>query len=209
LALLSFATTVFLALLAIMNPLANVPIFLALTDGMDAKEQKQTARRAVMYAFFLGMVFVLLGHVILNMMGISLNAFRIAGGIILFMIAYGLLQGHLSSVHHAPDEANAPSHEADDVAVVPLAMPILTGPGTIATLMTLPSKQPATMLGLVTVLFVFLVLLSITYFLFAESQRVVKYVSPSMIRLITRLMGLLLTVLAVQMVVEGIQGFFK
>ncbi|WP_342775522.1 MarC family protein [Shewanella atlantica] len=137
--------TVFMGFFAIMNPIANVPIFLGLTSQEDEQTTKAIAFRALLLAFIIITVFALMGQFIFTLFGISLSAFRITGGFLVFLIGFHMLQGNNSSVHH-PDSAQIEEIKAKNndtqreaalsIAVSPLALPILAGPGTIATAMS-------------------------------------------------------------------------
>lgn len=199
--LLTQIAAVFFGLLAIMNPVANMPVFLGLTEDVSPSGKKQVARRAVGLAFLIVLVSCLLGQLIFTAFGITLSAFRITGGILVFAIGYQMLQGEHSSVHHPTPEDNA-RRLADerDVAVSPLAIPILAGPGTIATAMNF--SAPGAVATAVT-LACFAVLCLITYICFLFSQRLTDYLGHSALKVITRLMGLILAVIGTQMFIDG------
>jgi len=204
---LSFALKVFLALFAVMNPFPNVTFFLTLTENLDDAARKAIARRAVVAAAFLGLPFVVFGAGILAVLGISLDAFRVTGGIVLFTIAYSLLKGSSSPVHTPHGVEHEEVVGQDDVALVPLAVPLLTGPGTMTTL-TVYSGTPWSMWDhKVLVAAAFLLVLALTYVFFREAERLQAALSPSVFRLVARIMGLILAALAVQMAGEGVRGF--
>src|SRR5210317_1715980 len=128
--------TVFMGFFAIMNPIANIPVFLGLTSDDDQQTTKAVAFQSLMLAFTIVAVFSLAGKVILDLFGITLPAFRITGGLLVFLIGFHMLQGNQSSVHQLNEEDTKKSRDAAlSVAVSPLAIPILAGPGTIATAM--------------------------------------------------------------------------
>ena len=135
------AATVFMGFFAIMNPIANTPIFLGLTDGYDRQTTKAVALRALALSFLIILVFCLAGKLFFHLFGISLSAFRITGGILVFLIGYQMLQGQQSSMHsHSDEERGSINKAALDIAVSPLSLPILAGPGTIATAMNYSAK---------------------------------------------------------------------
>ncbi|HSN64083.1 MAG TPA: MarC family protein, partial [Azonexus sp.] len=132
--IVGYALSVFFGFFAIMNPIANTPIFLGLTANDTPDERKRVARKALMLAFGLVVVFALLGKLIFSLFGITLPAFQITGGVLVALIGYEMLKGE-QSVAHQPC-ANGPKSSMKatlSIAVTPLAMPILAGPGTIAT----------------------------------------------------------------------------
>lgn len=203
-----FEISALASIFAIMNPIANVPIFMALTGDQSQAEQRSLARRSTLIAFFIVLFFAVLGQAILKILGITLDAFRIAGGILLFFIAFNLLQGKSSHVHHPSPDEHAESMEKDDVAIVPLATPILAGPGTITTVMALSGGYSAVFTGTLLVMLAFAIVLLITFLLFYHAPWVQQHLPQTTINLVTRMMGLLLTVIAVQMASTGIIGLF-
>ncbi|MHB1654172.1 MAG: MarC family protein [Desulfitobacteriaceae bacterium] len=203
-----FEISVLASIFAIMNPIANVPIFLALTADQSKAEQRSLARRSTLVAFFIVLFFAVLGQAILKILGITLDAFRVAGGILLFFIAFNLLQGKSSHVHHPNPDEHAESMEKDDIAIVPLATPILAGPGTITTVMALASSYSSLLTGTLLVMSAFTLVLLATFILFYHASRVQEHLPQTTINLITRMMGLLLTVIAVQMASRGLTGLF-
>lgn len=196
------------SIFAIMNPIANVPIFLALTGDQSQAIQRNLARRSTLTAFFIVLFFAVLGQAILKILGITMDAFRVAGGILLFFIAFNLLQGKSSQVHHPSPDEHVESVAKDDVAIVPLATPILAGPGTITTVMALPSDYSSVLTGTLLVMLAFSLVLVATFLLFYHAGWVQQHLPQTTINLITRMMGLLLSVVAVQMAATGVLGLF-
>lgn len=200
--------TVFMSFFAIMNPIANVPIFLGLTDDDDQQTAKAVAFRSLILAFAIIAAFSVAGKVIFELFGISLPAFRITGGLLVGLIGFHMLQGNHSSVHHLGKEDNQKCREAAlSVAVSPLATPILAGPGTIATAMNFSAQGGLG--GMAVTIATFAVLCVITYLFFVFGKRFVAFIGPGALGVITRMMGLILAVIGVQMVIEGLLGAFK
>ncbi len=192
------AVTVFLGFFAIMNPVANTAVFVGLTGQESAASQKRIAFRALIITFCIILVFAILGKTIFTLFGITLPALRITGGILVFLIGYQMLHGESASMH-SPAES-----DATDIAISPLAVPILAGPGTIATAMNY-SAAGGWMEIIVTVS-TFGVLCLITYVFFVFGQRLVNIIGTSGIAIVTRLMGLILAVIGTQMLIEGVAG---
>lgn len=192
---------------AVMNPIGNVPIFLSLTDGYEEAERRNTALRSVAISFILLTIFLILGHYIFNLFGITISAFRVAGGILIFGIAYKLLHGSPSHMHKLHDDEHKESIEKEDISVTPLAIPIIAGPGTIATVMTLAAGGRMWMSS-VDVLVSFTLVLGITYFVFRFSSWISSKMGKTEMNIVTRLMGLILAIISVQMVAEGLLGLF-
>ena len=202
------AAAVFMGFFAIMNPIANIPIFLGLTNDADKKTTKAIASKSLILAFVIITIFSIAGNIIFELFGLTLPAFRITGGLLVFLIGFHMLQGKNSNVHHPKEEDVQNSREAAlDVAVSPLAMPILAGPGTIATAMSFSADGNLTTVAITITMFA--VLCVITYVLFLIGEKFVTYIGASALGVITRMMGLILAVIGTQMVIEGVHGAFK
>ena len=197
--------TVFMGFFAIMNPIANTPIFLGLTADDNANIRKRVARKALLTAFLLIALFAMMGKLIFSLFGITLPAFQIMGGILVALIGYQMLHGRQSAVHQSSDEDQQASVDAAlGVAITPLALPILAGPGTIATAMNFAATGGfmETTMTIAT----FAVLCLITYIFFIYGERLVHYLGSAGLNVITRIMGLILAVMGVQMLIEGVAG---
>jgi multiple antibiotic resistance protein len=200
--------TVFMGFFAIMNPIANVPIFLGLTADDDPQTTRAVALRSLLLAFLIIAVFSVAGKLIFEIFGITLSSFRITGGLLVSLIGFHMLQGSQSSVHHLDEGDRKKCREAAlDIAVTPLAMPILAGPGTIATAMNFSAEGGIT--AMVVTIASFAVLCLITYLFFVFGEKFVTFIGPGALGVITRLMGLILAVIGIQMLVEGLNGAFK
>jgi len=198
-------TTVFASFFAIMNPIANAALFVGLTEGLDSAVRRGIALRAVLLAFAIVSLFAVLGREIFTVFGITLPAFRIAGGILVALVGYHLLQGQESSVHTPTAEDNAQSRDAAlGIAITPLALPILAGPGTIATAMNFTAD--ATLAELVRTMAALFLVCALTWVAFAFSTSLVRFLGQNAIKVVTRLMGLILAVIGVQMLIAGIGG---
>ena len=205
-----FCGTVFMGFFAIMNPIANTPIFLGLTQGMQKKERQNVAFKSVLYAFIIVLVFCLSGHIIFKLFGITLPAFQIGGGILLFMVGYELLHARQSLIHHPRqkndnEDSDSNSDQGSNIAVSPLAIPILAGPGTISTAMNFVGAN-ITVTTSIIVIVLFAVMCLITYLMFITGDRFLSLLGKGGVNVITRIMGLILTIIAVQMVIVGING---
>ncbi len=199
------AATVFMGFFAIMNPIANVPIFLGLTGDDDAQTTAAVALRSLLLAFLIVALFSLAGKLIFELFGLTMPALRITGGLLVFLIGFHMLQGNHSSVQHPSEEDSQKSREAAlGIAVSPLAMPILAGPGTIATAMNFSAGSG--LMGVVVTIAMFAVLCAITYVLFIYGEKFVTYIGASALGVITRMMGLIIAVIGAQMVIDGVRG---
>jgi len=202
---ITHAFSVFMGFFAIMNPVANTPVFLGLTSDDDPDARKKIAAKALILSFVIIVIFAAAGKLIFELFGITLSAFRIMGGILVAIVGYHMLQGgEHSSVQHPSDEDNQKTLDAKmEVAISPLAMPILAGPGTIATAMNFAAGGVSEFTVTVGA---FLVLCIVSYLFFISGERFVKYLGHNGIKVITRLMGLILAVIGVQMLIQGIGG---
>lgn len=205
-AFVGHALSVFMGFFAIMNPIANTPVFLGLTAEDDVETRRKVAIKALIVSFAIILVFSAAGKLIFGLFGITLPAFRIMGGILVALVGYHMLQGgEHSSIQHPSEEDARKSLEAElEIAITPLAMPILAGPGTIATAMNFASTGGITEF-LVTV-GAFFVLCIISYVFFVSGERFVRYIGDNGIKVVTRLMGLILAVIGVQMLIDGVGG---
>jgi multiple antibiotic resistance protein len=205
-AFISHSFSVFMGFFAIMNPIANTPVFLGLTADDDSVARRKIAAKALLLAFIIIVIFSAAGKLIFELFGITLSAFRIMGGILVGLVGYRMLQGgEHSPVQHPSQEDKQKSLDAElEVAITPLAVPILAGPGTIATAMNFASAGGVS--EIIVTLGAFLVLCVISYVLFVSGERFVKYIGDNGIKVITRMMGLILAVIGVQMLIQGIGG---
>ncbi len=197
--------TVFMAFFAIMNPVANASLFVGLTQDSDSTARRMIALRSVVVAFIIVSVFAIGGREIFSIFGITLPAFRIAGGLMIGAIGYHMLQGEQSTIHTPSDDDNEKSSDAAlDMAITPLGIPILAGPGTIATAMNFAAES--TFEEVVRVLTAFGLMCVITFLAFVGGQWFAKVLGQNGIKVVSRLMGLILAVVGVQMLIEGVRG---
>jgi len=188
--------TVFLGFFAIMNPIANTAAFAGLVGDKDRAEQVKIASKALIITFFVILVFSILGKTIFHMFGITLPALRITGGILVFVVGYQMLNGGGSKMH------SADSSSGSDIAVSPLAVPLLAGPGTIATAMNYSASGG--LMGITVTVSMFAVLCLITFVCFIFSSKILAVIGKSGLSIVTRLMGLILAVIGMQMLITGI-----
>jgi len=201
------ALTVFMGFFAIMNPIANTPVFLGLTAEDTPEMRRRVAAKSLVITFILITTFTLLGKLIFSLFGITLPAFQVTGGILVFMIGLQMLHGEPSKVHNpaAPD-SNSKQGELS-VAVTPLAIPILGGPGTIAAAMNFSSAGELSIMAIT--IGAFALLCVITYIFFVSGERLVRILGDEGLSVITRLMGLILAVIGTQMFITGVFGAIK
>ncbi len=198
----------FFGFFAIMNPFANTPIFVGLVGNFDEPQKRAVARRSVLTAFVVVAVFCVAGKFIFEIFGLTLPAFRITGGILIFWVGFELLQGRFSKMQTPSAEDRDPSRDSViRVALTPLAIPILAGPGTIATAMNFASG--GSILPVVTTAAIFGVMCLITYLFFVYGRKFIEFLGAGIVKIISRLMGLILAVIGTEMVILGVQGAFE
>lgn len=200
--LLVFSISVFTGFFAIMNPLANTPIFIALTDGMDGKEKKTVAIKSTVIAFIIVASFVIMGKYIFELFGITVPAFKITGGILLFYVGFEMLMSTRSKIHSVDNK-----EQSTGIAVSPLAIPILAGPGTIVTAMN--NVNNTDFLHIWIVISIFAVMIFLTFLAFKYSERIVYRLGDNMIKVIGKIMGLILSIMGTDMVIVGIKYAFN
>jgi multiple antibiotic resistance protein len=199
--LVQFGLVTLTSVLFIVDPIAVVPTYLVITQGHSSEQRAVTARRACIAAALILIAFALFGTLIFQIFGITIEAFRIAGGLILWVVAMEMLHGERKTQESR--EEISEGRVKEDVAVTPLAMPMLAGPGAISTIIvlagqarTVPQKVMVHMSIIVTMLVSLLVL--------RVGERVVLRMGQTGIRVMTRIMGLLLAAIAVQFVITGV-----
>jgi multiple antibiotic resistance protein len=199
--LLKFGLLCFTSLLSIINPLSAAPMYLAITDGYSREQRRSTLRAGIVTAFVILVVFALLGGAIFQLYGITIDAFRIAGGFIFFGIGMDMLQAKRSP-GKATEEEEQEGRVRENVGVTPLGIPMITGPGAITTVMVLMTQAgSARRAGLVFAAVV--VVLAITWAVLAAAPKLVRFFGQTGLNVMTRVMGLLVTVIAVQFIIDG------
>jgi multiple antibiotic resistance protein len=189
------------AVFFVVDPVGVVPIFLAITAGDSETKMRRTALRACLVAGGLLLFFAIFGGVIFQVFGVSLAAFRVAGGILLLITSLDMLRARPSETRTSRTEEQE-GVEKEDVALVPLAMPLLAGPGAIASAMVLMSKGE-TLLMAVPVLAAIVLTFVAAYFILRASHLVQRVLKQSGVAILERVMGLILAAIAVQFMADG------
>jgi len=185
----------------LVDPFAALPTFLAVTAGSDADRRKRIARKASLTALIFLSAFAVAGQYIFKMFGITLPAFEIAGGVILLLIGLDMLEAKRSATQEASGDTEAAASK-EDAGIVPLGIPMLAGPGAIASVMVLVG-QAQTRWQMAAILGSIFITAAICYFVLGNSDRVARALGETGIRILVRIMGLLLVALAVQYFVNG------
>lgn len=201
--LLEYALLATTSLLVIMDPVASVPAFLAMTPYDSTRNRVRMARLACFVAAGVLMTFVVVGEGLFRLLGITLSAFKIAGGIVLLLIAIDMLRAQRSPVQETSEEKEAGAEKAD-IAITPLAVPMLAGPGAISTVILLKS-QARDLAQSVALTFCVCGVCFISYWVLRlAATHGARLFTPIAMKLTTRIMGLLLAALAVQFTLDGI-----
>ena len=199
--LAKFALLCFTSLLSMINPVSAAPMYLALTDGYSPEQRRRTLRAGVTTAFLILAVFALIGGAIFQTFGITIHAFRIAGGFIFFGIGMDMLQAKRSR-GKATEEEEQEARVRENVGVTPLGMPMITGPGAITTVMVLMTQAETPVRGSIVFASV-VVVLALTWATLTAAPRLVRFFGQTGLNVMTRVMGLLVTVIGVQFIVDG------
>ncbi len=199
--ILTFALLSFTSFFTLINPLGTMPIFMTMTADLEHKNRVKTARKAVLVAFLTIIIFALSGQLLFNFFGISVNSFRIVGGVIFFLMGMDMLQARLGKVKVKESEVKK---YVDDISITPLAIPMICGPGAITNSIVL--MEDASHIGMVAVLFasIFVVLL-LTYLILISSSKIIKFLGETGNNVMMRLMGLIVMVIAVEFFFSGLK----
>ena len=200
--LFTYSLTVFTGFFAIMNPIANTPIFVGLVQGENEKAKKAIARNSSITAFIIVVSFIVIGKYIFDLFGITIPAFKITGGILIFIVGYRMLRSEQSKMHNIED-----GNQADAIAVSPLAIPILAGPGTIVTAMNDVAGRDYIHFAITIGIFALMILL--TYWAFLFSDKIIGKLGSNIITVVAKLMGLILAIIGTDMIIGGIKMAFN
>jgi multiple antibiotic resistance protein len=199
---LNVLLTAFVTLFVVIDPIGLMPIFVSLTAGSSAKTRRTIAVRAILIGFGILILFGFFGEAVLGFAGISMPAFRIAGGILLFLTALDMLFERRTK--RREDQASQPDVSQDDPSVFPLATPLIAGPGAIASMILL-TGQAETMLSFAAIFVALAAALSIVWTLFIMGGLLERAWGPTGVNVITRILGMLLAALSIQFILDGLR----
>ena len=195
----------FMAFFAIMNPISNLPAYMALVADDSQKISRKIAFRSLLIAFVIVTVFIFSGDFIFKVFGITIVSFRIAGGILVAVIGYHMINGNHSPSYKGMEQ-QAVNSDPMSIAISPLAMPLFAGPGTITTALSLANgglqKQLITVVA-------FALLCVITYLLLRSAKQIAGFLGENLMKIITKMMGLLLFSIGIQMIIVSVQTLIK
>jgi multiple antibiotic resistance protein len=205
--LLQFALTAYVTLIVVVDPLGVAPMFVGITQGLDSGARRRTLLRAVTIAFAVTLFFLLAGRIMLSYLGVSVHAFAISGGILLFITAMPMLFGQRPRLQ-APEQGTQ-GRSGDDVAVFPLAIPLLAGPGAIASTLVLANEAGADVRRIGVLALTTAAVFVTTWFILGTAGWLMNCLGEDRIHIVTRVLGIVLAALAVQFVLTGIQGYYE
>jgi multiple antibiotic resistance protein len=203
-----FAVTAIVAVFAIVNPIGNIPVFVAITDGYTAEQKRRTIIRTCFVAGSVLFGFGIFGQWIFQVYGITIPAFKIAGGVLLFSIAFSMTRGQVSNTKMNQDE-HAEAVDKEEVGVVPLGIPLFAGPGAITTVMIYISyalAAPDPVFDVISVFIAILITIGISYILLKYADPLFSKMGKSGANAFTRIMGLLLAAMAIEFILSGTFG---
>lgn len=195
-----------IALLAIVDPIAGIPMFLSATAGNSQASRRRTAQVVAITVFCVLGVSALIGTQVLKFFGISIPSFLIGGGILLLLLAISMLQAQDSRIRQTPDEAEEAA-EKDAVAVVPLGIPLLAGPGAISTMIIATHKSPGFLQHLGLLIPAAIIALTV-WGTFAAATRISDRLGKTGMNIITRVMGLIIAAIAIEYIYRGLIELF-
>ena len=202
---LSFALLAFTSFFTLINPLGVIPIFVAMTSGLDEKNRAKTARKASFVALLTIVIFALTGQLLFKFFGISVNSFRMVGGIIFFFMGMDMLQARLSRVELKKSEVKT---YVNDISITPLAIPMICGPGAITNAIVLMEDAAGFDQKVILLIAIFIIML-ITYLGLKYSSKITTFIGETGNNVMMRLMGLIVMVIAVEFFFAGLKPIVK
>ncbi|TXK73878.1 MarC family protein [Mesonia sp. HuA40] len=200
--LLGFGLLAFTSFFTLINPIGTMPVFMSMTSELDAEHRNKTARKATIAAFFTIVAFAFSGQLLFQFFGISVNSFRLVGGVIFFLMGMDMLQARLASVK-VKTKLEKKSY-VEDISITPLAIPMISGPGSItnAIIMMEDAKTIQSKIALIGAIFLVLLL---TYLILLSSSKILKILGNTGKNVLMRLMGLIVMVIAVEFFFSGLK----
>ncbi len=200
--------TAFVSVFSILNPIGAVPTLMALTTGYTKEDRKMVVRRSIIVAGGMIIGFMLVGVYVFDVLGIDIADFEVAGGVLLFKVAFDMLQGRVSNTKLTREEKDE-SMEKESIGVVPIGVPLLAGPGTITTSIIYFNSTGIDLLGRMTVLGAVILVMILAFIVLRLSTVLFGRLGKTGSLIITRIMGLLLAALAVGFMSAGIIGIYR
>lgn len=199
-------TKMLIGLIAIVNPIGAVPIFISLTTGLEDKDRRVIYRTTTYAVFLILMSALVLGETILDFFGITISSFSVAGGILILLMAISMMHARTTDVKRTEEEAEESIHK-NSIAVVPLAIPLLAGPGSISTII-LYAQRDASLLHYLLIALVITLVCVLLYLAFRSIKYISQYLSQTAVNVFARIMGLILAAIAIEIIANGMKGLF-
>ncbi len=203
--LITFGLLCITSFFTLINPLGVMPIFMTMTSELDSQTRTKTAQKATMISFLTIILFAFSGQLLFNFFGISVNSFRIVGGVIFFIMGMDMLQARLGKVNIKQSEVKK---YVNDISVTPLAIPMICGPGALTNAIVLMEDADSLYKKLILVLSVMLVML-LTFLILYSASRIIKFLGETGNNVMMRLMGLIVMVIAVEFFFSGLKPIIK
>ena len=203
---LSALIKITISLFAIVNPIGSVPIFISATDGWSKPDRAKTARTVALTVFIGLMLSAFIGNGVLSFFSISIPSFQVGGGILLMLISISMMHGKQGGTRQTAEEAQTLA-EREVIAIVPLSIPLLAGPGAISS-MILNAQQHPTFWGHVSMVVPVLIISMIIWLVLKLAEAISNQLGTIGISIVTRLMGLILAAMAVEFIAHGLTGLF-
>lgn len=195
-----------IALFAIVNPIGSVPVFISATSGWSKKERAKTAKTTALTVFIVLTVAAFIGDRLLDFFGVSIPSFQVGGGILLMLIAISMMHAKQSAAHQTAEERQTLA-EKKVIAIVPLSIPILAGPGSISNII-MAAQQNATLTGHLSLIIPIFAICFIIWLVLSLAVVIANKLGTIGINIVTRIMGLILAAMAVEFIAHGLSGLF-
>ena len=199
--IIAFGILSFTSFFTLINPFGTMPIFMTMTAELDVQHRTKTARKASIVSFITIVLFAFSGQLLFNFFGISVNSFRIVGGVIFFLMGMDMLQARLGKVKVKDSEVKS---YVDDISITPLAIPMICGPGALTNAIVMMEDANSIEKKITLIITVFLVML-LTYIILYSSSKIIKILGQTGINVMMRLMGLIVMVIAVEFFFAGLK----
>lgn len=206
-ALVQFGLTALVTLVVVVDPFGALPIFVGMTRGMTSPQRQATLLQAVVAAWAVALFFLVAGRAVLSYLGVSVQAFGISGGVLLFATALPMLFGQRPGLQ-APERAEHTT-VGENIAFFPLAIPLLSGPGTLTTILLLTDHAGGDLARYAVLALAVLIVFLFVLLILVAGDRLLTRLGEGKMHILTRVMGILLAALAVQFVLNGITGYYR
>jgi len=205
--IIKFFIISFTSLFALVNPIGFSPMFISLVDELNSQEKKRIANKGVFTAGVTLITFLFIGEFIFQFFGITIEAFKIAGGILFMRSSFNLIEVKKSRTRTTPAEEES-SLNKDDIAYTPIGIPLIAGPGAITSIMVLSTSNPSLIYKLILFTVIILVMLS-TLIILRMSSKITQKIGTSGLRVIQRIMGIILLTISIQFIIDGVKSIIN